>query len=262
MHKCLYTDISAILTLLRKDIPNCFYMYVDIAKYTLEHPHMEVWVDIQDNSPVSVVMKYFNSMQVYALPHANLESIAECIMREQVPIITGTAETFEHLLPFLGGKYELSYGWVFEVTKFRLTPCPDPIVPAREEELTECAALICEDEVIGGHYTCESLAQQLLERMRDGMGRNYVIHKNGRIIAHIATYAEFENLAVSSGLIVDPAYRDVPYGTYLESYLFNQLLIEGKRVFSFIRSPKRVKFYNALGVTKSWRNGKLLLKKQ
>ena len=260
MQVCTLRDIPAILELLRTDIPNCFYMYVDISKYGISHPDMHLWLERKDGEIVAVVMKYFNSMQVYTLPGANLEDIALQIKEKDVPIITGRADDCDSLAMLLTDRYECSHGWTFEVDHFRPFPSPDPIEPARDEELAECAALVCMDEGIGGYYESASLARLFIERRQEGMGRNYVIRKNGRIIAHIATYAEYENLAVSSGLIVHPDWRTEPYGTWLESYLINELISEKKRVFSFLRADKRMKYYKALGITKCWRNGKLTRK--
>jgi predicted GNAT family acetyltransferase len=232
-------------------------MYIDIAKYGLDHPEMKVWISGDGGAVSSVVMKYFTSMQVYSPRSPDMLEIAPLVQQERVPIITGTAEAMRGLLPLLSGGYEASYGWTFEVDSFRPFSSPEPIVLAEEDDMAECAALICSDASIGGYYACENLTRQLMERRSEGMGRNYIIRKDGCIIAHIATYAEFENLAVSSGLIVHPEYRDLPYGTFLESHLINELLAEGKRVFSFLHSEKRVKYYRALGITRCWNNGKL-----
>lgn len=260
MKKCTQQDIPEVLDILRKDIPNCFYLYVDISKYGLKNPNLSIWIGRINNNINSIVMKYFNSMQVYTLANTDIQEIAELIQNEGVPIITGTDSTCEALALCLHENYELSYGWIFEIDKFRYLPSPEYIDYAKESELQECASLICMDKVIGGHYSPESLTKQLIERRREGMGRNYVIRKEGRIIAHIATYAEYENLAVSSGLIVHPDWRTAPYGAWLESYLFNTLLKENKRIFSFLRSEKRVKYYKAFGVSKGWRTGKLARK--
>ncbi len=258
MYKCTDVELSEVLSLLRKDIPNCFYMYVDISKYGLSYPHLSVWLCRKEDELTAVVIKYFNSMQVYALPDAELREIAALIELENVPIVTGTAEVCDALSELLQGKYEVSHGWTFEIEKFRPFPSPFAIEKPSDEELPVCAKLICADSGIGGYYEWESLAGQLKERRDEGMGRNYVIRKDGGIIGHIATYAEFEEFAVTAGLIVEPENRDLPYGTYLESYLINELLSEGKRVFSFLREEKRVKYYRALGQKKFWRNGKLL----
>lgn len=260
MLRCAEHDLPEVIALLAKDIPNCFYMYVDISKYGLSNQNMNVWLQRTNNRISAVVMKYFDSMQVYTLPECDMKDIAALIQQEFTPIVTGTAENCAILGSILKDTYEVSYGWTFEIDKFRTIPAPVPIVQASDEELAECAALICMDKEIGSHYTQDSLARQLKARRHEGMGRNYVIHQNGRVIAHIATYAEFENFAVSGGLIVHPDWRSAPYGAWLESYLFNTLLAEKKRVFSFLRNERRVKYYKALGATTYWGNGKLIRK--
>ena len=104
------------------------------------------------------------------------------------------------------------------------------------------------DKEFGANYEVHDLARQLTERAETGMGRNYIIRKDGKIIAHIATFAETENIAVTSGLIVHPDYRNYPYGAMMESYLVNRLLEEGIKAFTFVNSTKRIKYLNALGM--------------
>lgn len=258
MLECTEAELPEVLDFLRKDIPNCFYMYVDISKYGLSPPELSVWTLRDTNGVTAVVMKYFGNMQVYAHPEAELSPIAKLIIKENAPIVTGTAEICDELNKLMPDRYAVSHGWTFEIEKFRNFSSPLPICIASDDDLIASAKLICEDENLGSHCDYENLLRQLRERRDDGMGRNYVIHKDGEVIGHIATYAEYEDYAVTSGLIVHPEYRDQPYGTYLESYLMNKLLEEGKRVFTFLRLEKRMKYYRALGQKKFWHNGKMI----
>lgn len=258
MHLCTIQEIPEILHLLRSDIPNCFYMYVDIARYGIEHPAMRVWLARGQNGNINaVVMKYFNSMQVYTLSGADMEAIATHIQVENVPIITGTADACETIMLFLSPAYSCSNGWIFEVDHCRLFNCPDAIETAREEDLPECAALVCSDPQIGGHYDIRSLTRQFIERQREGMGRNYLIRKEGQIIAHVATYAEFENLVMVGGLIVHKKWRNKPYGLCLSTFLFNNLLKENKHCFTTVNTEQRAQLWKNLGASKFWRNGKI-----
>lgn len=137
--------------------------------------------------------------------------------------------------------------------------CPNPeiVEKASLNDLEECATLVCLDEEIGGHYNKNDLTQQFIDRYTDKFSRHYIIRKNKKIIAHAATYAEFDNLAVSAGIIVDPEYRGQNYGKIVESYLINELLSENKRVFTFLRTERRYKFIEKYGNVNFCNNGKL-----
>ena len=258
MKLCENCDIERVVEFLRNDIPNCFYIYVDFCKYKLNNPNITFWIN-EDIEISTIVMKYFDSIQVYSSLNNNIQEIANIIAHENVPIITGNYDTCYLLNNFISHNYFLSEGYELEIKKFPIFNYNNLIIPATYDELDECAELVCSDEDIGGYYEKEKLALQYKERMLDNMGRNFIIKKNGVIVGHIATYAEFENLAVCSGLIVKSEFRKLGYGAILESFLINKLLNEGKRVFSFLRSNKRINLFKKISKCTLYKNAKFTL---
>ena len=246
------TQCNAILKRLHEDIPNCVYLYIDLAKYGLANPNLTLWE--QDGA---VVMRYYDSIQVYGITEGNASAAAQCILQENVPIVTGPAADCQMLQPLLGGDWASAPGRTYEV--FSMAECPGThqVCVAGIKDLAECASLVCSDIGIGGHYEAASLARQFGERFKEGMSRHRIIRQNSRIVGHFATYAEFAGIAVSSGLIVAPEYRGRGYGKILETYLINELLLEGKRVFTFLRSERRYAFFSKYSKSTYWRNGKL-----
>ena len=126
---------------------------------------------------------------------------------------------------------------------------PDEIIveKAGEAELPEIAALICTDEGVGGTYTPEGLAAQLLERQRDGFGRNYFIRQNGRIVCHAGTYAEVDDLAVVSGVITAEDSRGQNLADRVVSKLNKELLAEGKHPCLFYYTKSAARLYAKTG---------------
>lgn len=246
MRLAVKEDIDEILSYLKRDVGNCIYLYMDIKKYGLDNPNMKVWIN--EDLLHTVVMKYYDSIQIYSTNiEADLKEVIECIYRENVQMVYGEKHTIDII--YSDSKivvdFETKSGEVFEFTNYREYQT-DEIELANENDMEEVAALICMDDDFSKNYQVDSLALQLKERMQTGMGRNYIVRKDGKIIAHIATFAEVDKIAVTSGLIVHPDYRKYPYGTLLESYLVNTLLKEEYKVFTFINERKRTKLLQAM----------------
>lgn len=242
--------------LLSLDPINSFYMFLNLENYGIENKNVEFYVD-DFNTINCVLMRYYNSCQVYGdFSDKNID-IINLIKSINPTIITGTKNSINYIYSKINNSYNISYGYTFLITSFPKYDYKDIFIPT-DDELFDCAKLIQSDESIGSYYNVDSLFHQLLERRKNKTGRNYIIKQDNKIIAHIATYAENHQFASTSGLIVDKDFRQFPYGTFLESYLINELLSEGKKVVSFIRKESRFKYYKVLKVGNYIENGKLL----
>lgn len=264
MKEAKENEVAEILEYLKKDIADCLYMYIDIKKYGLNNPHMKVWIerDKKDDSLKTVVMNYHGSIQIYERTDDwNKEWIKELLLKEKIKMVSGKETVIKELAAMLGNTYDNSFGSVYQLKEYRKFDNVETVEYAGENDVQEIAALICSDEAFTANYKIEALAEQLLERMNSGMGRNAVIRKDGKIVAHIATYAEYENIAVTSGLIVHPDYRKSGYGFITEGYLVNELLKENKDVYTFVLEPKRAALLDAVGGKLCGKYGKLTLKK-
>lgn len=241
-------DFEQILEYLEKDIGNCVYLYMDIKKYGLEDGHIKVWVNSEEKL-TTVVMRYYDSLQIYADKQlGDYEGIRQCVLKEKVKMVSGEKTVIAKLLEndFIRKQYADKEGFVYLFKDYKMLSCEE-IEEAKLEDMEEIANLMCMDDNFAKNYKPEILAKQLRERMLTKMGRNYVIRKDNKIIAHIATFAEDMGIAVTSGLIVHPKYRNYPYGTIMESYLVNVLQRENFKVFTFVNERKRIKLLKALG---------------
>ena len=262
LRKATEGDLPEIREITSEDIGKCVYMYLDVHKYGLDNPDMELWVDRDPESDalVSVAMRYHDSLSFLSKdPEVDPAGFIELIDMFHPQMISGDLALIKKIQAQLDAGYELEEGWVYDITNYRLLETDVPIEPAKIDEMREIAALICSDESIGGYYDVDDLARQLKERALDGMGRNFVIRDKGRIFAHIATYAEECGIGVTAGMIVDPAYRDVPYGTLLESYLVESMRRDGLLAYTFVTQKKRARLLAAMGGSERGRYGKLTL---
>ena len=256
-------DVGRVLEYLENDLGNCVYLYMDIRKYGLDSSYIRVWIN-EEEQLSTVVMRYFDSLQIYAdKRNVDMNGIQELVLKENVQMISGEKSLIDRLRSCkkVEENYEAKEGYVFQLENYRVFPY-EGIENGLPEDCQEIADLMCLDEGFAGNYDPKNLALQLQERMQTGMGRSYIIRKDGKIIAHIATFAEDMGIAVTSGLVVHPEYRDYPYGTIMESYLVNNLKKEKFKVFTVVNERKRVKMLRAMGSKECGQYEKLMRKKR
>ncbi len=203
-----------------------------------------------------VLLQYYTGINVFSYKNnLDVPATVAFLQEKQPSMINGPLETLEKLYPYFRETYDFEAGYVTELLEKPKdesmsetdesdaeTQAEFPVEKAGEAELPEIAALICTDEGVGGTYTPEGLAAQLLERQRDGFGRNYFIRQNGRIVCHAGTYAEVDDLAVVSGVITAADSRGQNLADRVVSKLNKELLAEGKHpcLFYYTRSAARL----------------------
>lgn len=114
------------------------------------------------------------------------------------------------------------------------------------------------DEDIGKSYNKNELAEQLLQRSKEGYSRNYVIKKNDVVIAHACTNAEIDGVAIVAELIVNKEYRRRGYALEIWRAICEEVLKEGKRVFSFYYSNESRNLHKKVGFHEVCEWGKIV----
>ena len=242
MRRVTNDEKPKVIEYLNQDIDNCVYMYIDAKTYDIESDTVCLWLMETENEIIGAVMKYYDSFQVYSRDLGiDIKEIKELIDEYKVSMISGPKFIIEKLEDECN-EYEAIYGGVFECYPAE-NPCCDRLVQkAKEEDAREIAELLCGDSEFSKNYSVDVLARQLEDRIRCGLGRSYYIRDGGEIVAHVATFAETDNIAVVSGAIVDRKYRKGEYYIWISDYMSWKLGIEGKRMYAFA-TQKRVVAY-------------------
>ncbi len=265
MRRAVQQDQAAILEYLKKSVAECIYMYIDILNYGVVSENMAVWLQEQDGQIELVVMKYFDSFQVYSHRRAiDVGPVLALLQEYPVTMVSARRDIIEQLEGVCSG-YHAVYGAVFDVSYLRRTfwamggtkPCALKVTEAVEDDAAEIAELLCSDDTFRVNYKEEDLARQLAERIRTHTGRSVIIRMDGRIVAHDATFAEAEGVAVVSGLVIRPEYRGLGCYEALVSYLGDQLVNEGKIPYAFAITDKTIRYHRAV-YTECGEYGKLV----
>lgn len=265
MRRAREQDRDAILEYLKKAIAECIYLYIDILNYGVASENMTVWLKEKDGQIELVVMKYYDSFQIYShRREIDTEQILSLLREYPVTMVSARRDIIEQLEEVCSG-YRAVYGAVFDVSCLRRafgimggskSSAPE-VTEAVADDAAEIAALLCTDEAFRVNYKEEELARQLEERIRTHTGRSVIIRMDGRIIAHHATFAEAAGVAVVSGLVIRPEYRGLGCYEALVSYLGRQLVREGKTPYAFAISDKTVRYHRAV-YTECGEYGKLV----
>jgi len=256
------SEQEEILSYLKADVENCIYLYIDIEKYGLMAPEITVWLERDAEGKINLIlMKYYESFQLYSRSSQwDIEGVLDKIILYKTPMVSARAEMAEAVFSHLKNEYRMTIGTIFQLTNYRKTGKTEMVQRATEADVPEIAKLMCEDEYYKDQYLQADLEKQLAQRMRSGMGRNYVIRVDGKIVVHDAIFAETDLLMVASGMIVHRDYRASLLGAIMEDFMINQVGHEGKRLFGFMTEKRRDKLFLAYKNTIVARYGKLVRK--
>ena len=254
-------DVEKLLTYFEQDLKNCLYSYIDLKKFGIDNPNLTVYFDESDGI-CCTALKYYEGLQLFdAYGKIDAEKTAKLIKDLNSHIVSSTIDVIEKLYPLLKATYEMEQGYVTEMLSMPECEISEEVRVAELSEYDEIAKLICSDEGVGGHYEPEELKNQLLTRLGEGMGRNYILKRDGEIIHHAATYAELDNLAVISGVITREDWRGKGVGTLAVRKLCHDLLQEGKKPCLFYYTKQAEGFYKKIGFEEGTGWAKLVLKK-
>ena len=254
-------DVEKLLAYFEQDLKNCLYSYIDLKKFGIENPNLTVYFD-ESEGICCTALKYYEGLQLFdANGKMDAGKTAKLIKDLNSHIVSSTIDVIEKIYPLLKDTYEMEQGYVTEMLSMPECEISEDVRPAEVGEYDEIAKLICSDEGVGGHYEPEELKNQLITRLGEDMGRNYILKRDGEIIHHAATYAELDNLAVISGVITREDWRGKGVGTLAVRKLCHDLLQEGKKPCLFYYTKQAEGFYKKIGFEEGTGWAKLVLKK-
>ena len=254
-------DVEKLLAYFEQDLKNCLYSYIDLKKFGIENPNLTVYFD-ESEGICCTALKYYEGLQLFdANGKMDAGKTAKLIKDLNSHIVSSTIDVIEKIYPLLKDTYEMEQGYVTEMLSMPECEISEDVRPAEVGEFDEFAKLICSDEGVGGHYEPEELKNQLITRLGEDMGRNYILKRDGEIIHHAATYAELDNLAVISGVITREDWRGKGVGTLAVRKLCYDLLKEGKKPCLFYYTKQAEGFYKKIGFEEGTGWAKLVLKK-
>ncbi|WP_438348859.1 GNAT family N-acetyltransferase [Paenibacillus sp. FA6] len=254
--KCDSSWKSAILEYIGADYSKCLYLYINLNKYGFDTDFFNVWVSLDDNNRIKgLLAKYYTGIHIYCKSSDlifNIGDVTKFINDNQPSIVTATGDIIKSIQDYIPD-YSAEYGSVGQI---KVNPGIDEndVEVASLNDMHEIARLLIEDDGLGGHYDVLLLEHQLKERYVDGFGRNYILKKNDKLISHCATYAQTNDIGVTSGVYTKPEERGNGYASQVYCKLCSDLLKEGKEVFAYFYTRQAHQMHKKIGfeVISSW----------
>ena len=249
--KCNKANEKEIIEYIGKDYSSCLYLYLNLMKYGFESDIIEVFLQHDEEKTTAVLLKYYSCLHVYSKNGDFCsKEVADFFIRRGFTILYCTAKTAESVYNAFSeserNKAVITIGWVAQIQAVDKKP-KGLAEAAKEEDFCQIARLIYDDEDIGRSYQFNELVKQLSERNRQGYGRNLVIKNDGTVIAHACTNAESDNVAVVAELLVRKEYRRRGYASEIWRENCQQLLAEGKEVYSFYYTEESRNLHKHIG---------------
>ena len=255
-------DVPGILEYLSSDIPNCLYLYLDIYTYGVKDPNIIVWFGKDGDKIALVVMNYHGGFQIYSdRKDLDLTPVIEKIDEYDIDRFYARKDIIERLEPRYSDRYFSEYGKIVELKKYRVMKGIERVEEATKEDIPEIVDLLLTDDMRKATYSKEDLEEQMIDRVRTGMGASYIIREDGKIVAHLGIAAQTDKFRVAALTMVHTEYRNTLYGTLVDSYLINVLGKDGKRAFSFMTDERRIKMFLMMGDEVAAEYGKLIKRK-
>lgn len=262
-------DKTEILAYLKPDLGNCLYLFLDIDTYEIGAGVIDVWIQRAiDSTIIGIAMRYMDSFQLYArqenidkVNYADLANLIKCAEAMRVSAPKGIIRALKSMLE---ESFDDSYGVVMELVSYKsLSNLNVHVEEASRGDIPEIVNIIVNDEDLGASYELQEMVKQFEERYDQGMGKSFVIRKDGSIIAHLGFSAITSEFVIAAYTVVKPENRNYPYGAFLDSYLINLLLPRlSKRGFAFMQDSRRIKLFELMGNPIVGEYGKLLRKEK
>lgn len=253
------SDKECIENNIKKDIFQNIYLYIDTQTYGYRGENIETMVVENNETVVAVLYTYYGSLQIFEnkkLNDAEISEIALYIQSKKFKMISANKELAQLLVNKLKVDYDFQSG-VLMGAKSAFNEKSSITCWAKPDQCEEIAQLICADPNIGGHYTVTDLAEQLKDRMQNWGCRNLIIMDEKKIIAHMASYAEKNEIAVLGGLITHNDSRGKGYGRIVLQKLADAFIKQNKFPVLFVFNDELVPWYENMGWTIIKECGKL-----
>lgn len=262
--RCTENDLQEILDFIGNDYHRCLYLYLDLLQYGFGSPHVFVWRQNRDDGSIAAVwLRYHSGMHVYS-PNgfADVGEAMSFVSSERPALLCGVPEALAPLkVPMLEDGYEYQEGTVCKYVH----PSGDiQRIDFRKAEsrgdFMRIGEMLSADPSYGTSYTATELADQFQERARLGLGKSFVIERDGRIIAHGCVAAECERFSLLSGGITDPSWRHANLGSRLLYTIADYLEKTDKEIYSIYYNPIAAALHRKTGFADCGQWGRLSLK--
>lgn len=229
----------------------CFYLYADLLECGTREPNFGLWI-CKDGTEVSgVAYRYYDTLHLYGRHVFPMEDALTLIGELNPKCITGPQKSLDQLHERMGDGYKYELSHIITADHFLKCSPNLNVTLAGEEDIPQIAAMMMDDPIFNPVYTYKRLCQQMLDRMKTGLGRLLVLRdKSGHVLASSEINVETDELVIIGAGIANREVRGLGLGIALIAHTWNLVLGEGKRGLSFVstENTSAVAMYRKLGL--------------
>ena len=253
-------EYSGLMEYLKKDIGSCLYMYCDLVKYGINDPNIHVWYSKIYGEFNCVIMQYFKGAHIYSFNNDyNLEEVVDHFNLIDVDRICGNGIIIRKIQPLMGNRFYAEYGRTLKLSKYKRFKHNIDIETATIYDVCGITELLMSHKLYSDSYSYDQLYKELEDRISRNIGRSFIIKDGDRVVAHDSYNVETENVAVGGLALVHDDYRRTFYGIYLESYMINTMVDEGKTLYAMLFDRRRVEGFVKMGNINIGEYGKMMV---
>lgn len=232
-------DIDNILRVLKTKLGECVHMYINLKTNRLSNPNIQVWVN-ESNGEINIVaMRYHTALRFFCAEEdlGTVEKVIDLINSVEHKMIFASYNITSQLYERYNDNYIFEESVAVQLTKYRNFNF-EIIEEATEDDVDEIATMVLDDDFYRGHYTHEGLVSELLERMRTGLGRSYIIRKDGKIVVHDGIMAQTDDAAVAGLFLCHRDYRKQFLAETMQSFLIKTINEQGMELYGYYFDEK------------------------
>lgn len=216
------------------DYGECLYLYLNFANFKTATPNQDAWLVLQNEQVCGVMLRYYGSLHIFSREiELVADEISDFIAGQNPPVVWINSAAFQSLREFFSDYSS----HVLPVMESRSSPEIDTscVAIATADEIPEIAELMYDDELYkSGYDSVAEIEQTFSDRFEKGIGRSYIIRKDGVIAAHIAVTAMADNIAVYGALIVRNEYRKQGLARLVRAKLMQDMASKGVTGYDFV----------------------------
>jgi hypothetical protein len=235
-----------------------------LVKYGAESPYSCLWIQVDKDVITAACLQYHTALHLFSKEkNIALDELINHIKTIAPSIICASSDFIRLLEPKLKiDGYIPEYGHVGKYVKTQIVSSNYTVMRATDDDVEAIANMLYEDDDIGASYTMVDLVKQIKERIQQGFVRSYIIKCGDEVVAHLGTGAELSNVCTISYVITSPKHRGKGLSTCLFQYACNELVKEGKDIFSVYYPENSRRLHHKMGFVDSCECGKLFLNKK
>lgn len=261
--RCVEEQKVIIESYIGEEYYRCLYLYMNLKRYIIDSNEIKVYIDREKNQIRAVYLIYFSCLHVYSKDNQfDMKELKTILKIHHIRMIYCEKSIARNIWDNCIGikdSFSVTYGYVAEISRVDMFH-RNQVQLASALDFEQIIPMIYGDEDIGKSYNKDELKKQLLQRSKEGYSRNYVIKRDNLVIAHACTNAEMDAMAVVAELIVNKNYRRQGYALDIWRAICEDLLNEGKRVFSFYYSSESRNLHKKVGFREICEWGKIVIK--